>query len=232
MVTLAPNPLASAMSTATETMHPFEAAGLGLAPFSYVGMTEKVYSACPGHSQPAGTCDYCGQGIKYCCEIRSADGRSFIVGCDCVRKLNRSDNRMLTAMGRDIATRERAKRDAERPAKWQSQCEERDRELQSQRDKNGGLTDSEVREAEQQRLKIANQEKFTAKNSWLLEVLANHSGDFCSSMSDKISRGEIGELPTRCVDILRDIYGKSFGRSGSKKYNAACDEFDARVTTL
>lgn len=212
------------------TQHPFESAGLGLAPFAYVGMIEKTYSACPGHSQPAGTCDYCGQGIKYCCEIRSADGRRFTVGCDCVRKVNRADNRLLAAMERDIAAREKANRDTARREKWQAECEERDRQLQLQRDKNGGLTDAEVLSVERQRVEAETLEKFTVKNCWLLDVLANHSGDFCASMSDKIRRGEISGLPDRCVDILRDIYGKSFGRSGSKKYNTACDEFDSRVS--
>ena len=28
--------------------HPFERAGLGLAPFRFVGMVEKVYVSCPG----------------------------------------------------------------------------------------------------------------------------------------------------------------------------------------
>jgi len=45
--------------------------------------------------QPAGSCDYCGQGIKYCCHIRSADGREFVVGCDCVMKLDRKTNAKL-----------------------------------------------------------------------------------------------------------------------------------------
>ena len=33
-----------------------------------------------------GSCDYCGNGIALCCQIRSADGKEFIVGSDCVRK--------------------------------------------------------------------------------------------------------------------------------------------------
>lgn len=79
------------MSTFTATqVHPFEKSGLGKAPFRFVGMSEKVYVACQGApEQPAGTCDYCGMGIRYCCHIDSADGRSFVVGSDCVRKTDR-----------------------------------------------------------------------------------------------------------------------------------------------
>lgn len=67
-------------------VHPFEKAGLGRAPFAFVAMRENVYSACPGHSQPGGTCDYCGTGIMYECVIESSDGKRFVVGSDCVRK--------------------------------------------------------------------------------------------------------------------------------------------------
>ena len=77
------------MATALQ-VHPFEKAGLGVAPFRFSGMSEKVYVACPGApEQPAGTCDYCGMGIRYCCHIESADGKSFVVGSDCVRKTDR-----------------------------------------------------------------------------------------------------------------------------------------------
>lgn len=76
------------------TLHPFERVGLGKAPFVFKGVEEKVYVAHPGApAQPAGTCCYCGQGIRYCCHIESADGKRSVVGCDCVNKLGREDNR-------------------------------------------------------------------------------------------------------------------------------------------
>lgn len=79
------------MTTGT---HKFETAGLGKAPFTYTGSYElrgpiKIadgsYSGAPG--QPMGTCQYCSQGIAICCQIRSSDGREFIVGSDCVLKV-------------------------------------------------------------------------------------------------------------------------------------------------
>ena len=33
-----------------------------------------------------GSCDFCGQGIADCYQIRSSDGRNFIVGSSCVNK--------------------------------------------------------------------------------------------------------------------------------------------------
>lgn len=72
----------------TSTIHRFEAAGLGLAPFHFTGqVTEKTYCACPGAPVQAGSsCDYCGTCIRYEFWVRSADGKEFKVGCDCIHK--------------------------------------------------------------------------------------------------------------------------------------------------
>lgn len=77
----------------TDTVHVFERAGLGKAPFRYVGSEEKRGpvtlpdgSQCGAPGQPMGTCDYCAQGIALCCIIEDAEGKRFIVGSDCVRK--------------------------------------------------------------------------------------------------------------------------------------------------
>lgn len=76
------------------TVHPFERAGLGLAPFSCIGMTHEVGprkladgSEVGAPGQPMGTCQYCYQGIAYVYVVRSADGRTFNVGSDCVAKV-------------------------------------------------------------------------------------------------------------------------------------------------
>lgn len=68
-------------------MHVFERAGLGKAPFRFVGYSERKYQACPDAPvQPGASCDYCGTGIMGCYEVRSADGKRFVVGCDCIEK--------------------------------------------------------------------------------------------------------------------------------------------------
>jgi hypothetical protein len=68
-------------------MHVFERAGLGKAPFRCIGFAEVVYQAHPdAPRQPGGSCDYCGTGIMLQCKIKSADGRVFKVGSDCVAK--------------------------------------------------------------------------------------------------------------------------------------------------
>jgi hypothetical protein len=76
--------------------HPFERAGLGKAPFRFAGVEEKTYCACPGADvQPGGSCQYCGNGIRYCFWVKSADDKLFYVGCDCIRKVDRN-SKLLT----------------------------------------------------------------------------------------------------------------------------------------
>lgn len=67
--------------------HAFEVAGLGLAPFRFVGLSENVIRYPDGSSKAGGTCDYCGTGIASECHILSADGQWHKVGCDCIRKV-------------------------------------------------------------------------------------------------------------------------------------------------
>lgn len=77
-------------------LHVFERAGLGTAPFRFVGMEEKTFQACPGAPvQPGSSCDYCGTGIRYVCHILASDGRRFKVGSDCVAKTG--DNGLIRA---------------------------------------------------------------------------------------------------------------------------------------
>lgn len=67
-------------------MHPFTRAGFGPAPFRCIGVRENRFEI-PGFGwKPGGNCRYCGTGILYEYVIKSAEGREFIVGSDCVRK--------------------------------------------------------------------------------------------------------------------------------------------------
>lgn len=84
--------------TAT-AIHPFEKAGLGKAPFRYVGGIDQnvtqagtviigEHMGCQLETKPGGTCDYCGMAIINMFAVRSADGKTFKVGCDCLKKVD------------------------------------------------------------------------------------------------------------------------------------------------
>lgn len=96
----------------TNILHPFEAAGLGLAPFRFLGLTDM--------GKVARGCEYCGTGIRYACRIQSADGRTFVVGTDCVLKTStETDTTLALDVRRAIAEQEAEKREAKREAAHQ-----------------------------------------------------------------------------------------------------------------
>lgn len=112
----------------TNATHPFEAAGLGLAPFRFIGMgqTDIAYGeVCHNReefnrtgilvsSKRGGTCAFCGEGITYLYEIESADGRKFHVGCDCAHKVasDANDARLDRSIKRAKAKLDASKRAA------------------------------------------------------------------------------------------------------------------------
>jgi hypothetical protein len=67
--------------------HVFERAQLGSAPFRFLYMEEKLIKHPDGTTQAAGSCQYCGTGIRYCYYIQSAEDKKFYVGSDCVAHL-------------------------------------------------------------------------------------------------------------------------------------------------
>lgn len=105
-------------------MHPFEESGFGRAPYRFDGVTRNWFSAGPGDpGKPGGSCDYCGAGIAFEYWVKSADGRRFKVGCDCIAKLAKASNVAFAgdtlARDADIARRrlERERRAEQQHAK-------------------------------------------------------------------------------------------------------------------
>lgn len=211
------------------SVHPFEIVGLGCAPFRLIGMEKRVYSAAPGHQQPAGTCDACGQGIMYCFSIRSSCGRDSTVGCDCVMKLDRDDNRLVSAVQRAKADYARKVRDEEREAARVAREQRIEAGLQAERDRNGGKTDAELAEIKAAEAESIRRVQFERENGWLLEVLDRQPGDFCQNMARKLEAGPLASLSAKCLDILRDIFAKSHGRRGGKAYDAAIEQFNSHL---
>lgn len=211
------------------TLHPFENSGLGQAPFRLVAIRKNIYSAAPGHSQPGGCCAYCSQGILWECVIRSHDGKVFTVGQDCVRKLERDDNKLVDAVKRELARIAREEREAAREARWQARRKEIEVELDRQREANGGLTDAELADRDRKAAEEASRAGWITQNQWLISVLEGQEGEFCRSMCESLERGPVSGLSDRCKNILADIYGKAHGRRGSKKYDTAVDEFHDRT---
>ncbi len=100
-----------------ETVHPFEKAGLGKAPFKFVGAVSQNVSygqAVVGHlnngveilTKAGGTCAYCGAGILNMYNVKSADGKTFHVGSDCILKVGGPD--LAKKVNKAIAAKRKA----------------------------------------------------------------------------------------------------------------------------
>jgi hypothetical protein len=96
--------------------HRFERAQLGEAPFRFLCLEEKFIDNGDGTTQAAGTCHFCGTGIRFCFWIESADGKKFYVGSDCVGHLNdaklvavveSAERRRKNALARERAEKKR-----------------------------------------------------------------------------------------------------------------------------
>lgn len=99
-------------NTANETsaIHPFERCGLGKAPYDFVGIREDRVGT---------SCDYCCNGIKLVATVRSADGKKFKVGTDCVQRCDTHGSRLqrtVKAKASAIRTKARKAREAVRIA--------------------------------------------------------------------------------------------------------------------
>jgi hypothetical protein len=91
---------ANAPEITPEMIHKFEKAGLGKAPFRFVGVwsmpSKSLQDANPNAYNAAladhpdvpmiGTCNFCGMAITDHFLVKSSDGKLFAVGCECINK--------------------------------------------------------------------------------------------------------------------------------------------------
>jgi hypothetical protein len=110
-----------------QKLHPFEAAGLGEAPFYLDHVRWGVYyQACAGAPfQPGGSCDYCGTAIvnQFWIVGSNPAQKPFKVGCDCVEKVFKQDAPIVRAVRDAKSVHERAKRSEKRAVKAQAKRE-------------------------------------------------------------------------------------------------------------
>jgi hypothetical protein len=135
------------MTTESKKIHKFEEAGLGRAPFRFIGIQDTGAGrnadglVKTGHingaecwTKPGGTCDYCGNYIIVFCWVRDADGEKFKVGSDCVEKVG---DKGLTNKVKKAVSARRLKQRKERDARRIKEA----RELLTREDIRGRLTD-------------------------------------------------------------------------------------------
>jgi hypothetical protein len=173
-------------------------------------------------------CDHCGTAIEHHYILRDANGDRYCVGSSCIAKVND----VLNLSDAEAAERKRQRqlRRARAEAKREQERITREAKLQArltaERERNGGLTDAEVAQqrAEQERhqQRIINEEKFGYFIRGLSEAYGNFATDVANGLRD-------GRLPSgRGVTIMLEIIAKGAGRRGSKAYESAYAEAEAK----
>ena len=234
--------------TGNVKFHPWEEAGLGLAPFRFIALAQLpprslqaqnpdaynlAMNELPTYA-PLGTCHYCGHALRNNFIIESSDGKKFVVGSDCVEKIDLPGSsalklkddvkKALIAARKEKKDKERLERRAAHEKKmkpiWEAERKAREAAAADQ----------------QERLKVEMAENAEA-NAWLVDVLARtNPSPFVNDLHEKLFRGEskASDLSDRCVSILRDIYGKNKEKTrfGTKKYDAAVEEFDSKIEEM
>lgn len=173
-------------------------------------------------------CDHCGTAIEHHYVLRDAKGDKYCVGSSCIAKvgnvLNLSDAEAAERKRQRELSRARAeaKREQERlarEAKLQAK-------LAAERERNGGLTDAEIAqqraEEERRQQRMLNEEKYDYFIRGLSEAYGYFAKDVASGLRD-------GRQPSgRGVTIMLEIIAKGAGRRGSKAYEAAYAEAEAK----
>lgn len=191
------------META-QTIHPFERAGLGKAPFRCTAVVTNWYSACPGHRQPGGSCDYCGTGIAYEYIISDSTGKTFKVGSDCVAKTHAA----VAGFDKVKAEFQREKRNAvnkarreARAAAWAANREQWKKEREA------------VRMAE----RAGRYTEFQANNPELCDFLENNperaANEFTLKMADVLR--DYGSLTPGQANAVKSMMSRAKDRTNS-----------------
>ncbi len=170
------------------------------------------------HGFPCGSCSVCGTPIKYNYLIVDAEGHKFVVGSECVFKLN--DTKLVNAVKKaerdrvNKINRERAeaRRKARREAWLEANKERLEREA--------------AERAEREKIEAERKARQRQANQWIIDGIGYVYGYFAASICQELRDGRNPRTYSdRALDIIAQIYGKGFGRSGSKKYEAAVEEF-------
>jgi hypothetical protein len=214
-------------------VHPFEMSGLGLAPFSFVGVwTQPSIPDGSSHTGQIETynldmkskpdcckyfCAHCGTAIMVHCIIENSEGVRYAVGQDCIAKYDSegcADETLIAVKQRERELRRirKIKKDKKDREIWLAKVD-------ANNESNEDRINREQSEREQERVDA----KLAVLNKWgfLVDALRN-SGSFGIELANSIENGQ--EPYGRGGDIALEIFAKQAGRKNSKAYADAYDD--------
>lgn len=123
-----------------KAQHVFEKAGLGKAPYRYLGITTTSDRAALNAEAKANgemyttnyctCCDYCYTAINDAYRLESADGKRFKVGCECIKKAgDKGLEKQIDKDRKRVAREKRHAREAKQLAEAEAWCRENSKRL-------------------------------------------------------------------------------------------------------
>lgn len=217
-------------------------------PSAYQANLKEAHSEASRHGVRLGSCNHCGTGLMHHCIIRDSKDVRFVVGNVCVQKTGDGylGNKTKIA-ARRMATTVRELNKQIKHEQW----------LASPSKDNPELTNEQLAEVKRQervdrykREAILSRERFVATYSkacetwgfffdkvWgttdlekLEKILDDYYAGFAVSVTQQMMRGD--KISWKQWDICRNIYAKEHGRSNSRAYSDACDDFSNQVIHL
>lgn len=176
------------------------------------------------------SCYSCGMSLVHNVIIRDKAGKHFVVGMDCAARTH--DTELISEAEALERARLKELREIKAEEERKARAARREAELAAERERNGGLTDWEVKEKAREDEAAAREARYSAENAWLLDVLAEvYPGDFVTSICRDLRRHPAREvLRGRAFGIVAEMYAKAKGgRKNSKAYKAAEEEFFSRL---
>lgn len=168
-------------------------------------------------------CAHCSTPIDHHYIIRDEAGEEFAVGSSCIEKLGQTE--LISEAKAAKLEIDREKRRVAREKREQERREQREAKLKEQRQRNGGLTDYELKEKQKQERKEALIELSRETAQPIITILKRQYGDFVNSIAEGYMRGEVprGGAKPIVIDIVnKDLAGGA--RKGSKAYKSFTEE--------
>lgn len=170
-------------------------------------------------------CHHCGTGIRLHFILEDELGDRYSVGSSCIDKLGQKE--LVTEAHAMKLERDRAKRKEAADRKREQQQEAREAKLQAQRDKNGGLTDYELKQKDRKDREEQNSLQYREISKPIKTLLRAAGGDFCKSIVSSLNDGKMPSGGGKVITIEIMAKQKSGARKNSKAYKAVYPEMEA-----
>lgn len=217
-------------------------------PSAYNTLLAQAHTEASDYGVTLGSCNHCGTGLRHHCVIEDSRGKTFVVGNVCVQKTGDQylgNKTKIAASKMAKIVRERNKKMKEEI--WMASPSRENPELTNEQLIEVKRQQRVARWKEQERIARENYEITFRKSleTWgfyidkvwgttdleeLEKIFKDYYGGFAVDVTRLMMEGQ--SLSWKQWDICADIYAKEHGRSNSRAYSDAYDEYTKKVAHL